>query len=76
MQGDPDWEPWLLGEYRPDTCGAVNYVYSNGQVVDSKRMAEKAYRSTRKFQVLHMHGPDERCADRCQVYGAEVPRLV
>lgn len=75
MQGDPDWEPWVLQGYRPDSCGGHLYMHSNGQHTDMRRLAEKAHRSTRKFQVLHHHESGAQCVDTCEVYGTEVPRL-
>jgi len=72
---DPDWVPWKLGTYYPTECGGHGFMSSTVQVVDLRRMAEKAHRSTRKFQVLHHHEQGSKCNDDCEAYGQEVPQL-
>lgn len=75
LSTDPDWEPWELGTYRPDTCGGHSFAATSGLVTDGRKLCEKAYRSTGKFQILHHHELGDQCIDRCEVYGREVPRL-
>lgn len=72
---DPDWVPWQLGPFRPVGCGGHIYIHSDVQLVDARRMAEKAHRSTGRFQVLHHHELNLDCNSECEAYGEGVPRL-
>ncbi len=76
LQTDPDWEPWRLGTFWPPECGGHSYMHSTVQLVDLRRMGEKAFRSSGRFQVLHHHKQGQSCNDDCEAYGEGVPRLV
>lgn len=71
-----DWYPWRLGTYFPQDCGGHSYIYHPGQLGDTKRLAEKARRSSGQWQVVHHHEPGQRCDDTCEAYGlpGEVPQ--
>jgi hypothetical protein len=73
MLGDPDWEKWEFGEFHPEDCAGHMFMHSNGQHTDMRRLGERNYRSTSKFQVLHHHEEGKRCVETCEAYGAEVP---
>lgn len=75
LSTDPDWEPWTLGHFQPEECGGHIFIHSDVQITDARRLAEKAHRSTGKFQVLHHHEQGSNCNDQCEALGEEVPRL-
>lgn len=75
MDVAPDWQPWRLGLLDNPPCGGHSYAEDNVVLGDVKKSAERAFRSTGRYQVVHLHRHGERCAGNCIAYGDCLPRL-
>lgn len=76
-QSPIDWYPWQLGTFHPQTCGGHWYVNQEPSLTDTKLNAERAYHSTGKYQVVHLHPHGVCIAKLCIAYGRreEIPSL-